>query len=65
MLAAAEGMHSGREGPGPARRVALLSLFDGMGTARLASDGTLRALRSAGSLVGSFFAETDVPLGDA
>eukprot|EP00974_Lingulodinium_polyedra_P104331 10099265-Lingulodinium_polyedra.AAC.1 len=36
-----------------------------MGTARLAVDDMLRALRCCGALVASFFAEADVRLGDA
>eukprot|EP00974_Lingulodinium_polyedra_P051371 4941548-Lingulodinium_polyedra.AAC.1 len=62
MLVAAEKGPAKETGPGPERRIVLLSLFDGMGTARLAIDDMLRDLRSAGSLVGSFFAETDVRL---
>eukprot|EP00974_Lingulodinium_polyedra_P102937 9964870-Lingulodinium_polyedra.AAC.1 len=65
MLGATEGAQGSQGRLDPGRRVVLLSLFDGMGTARLALDDTLRALRCGDSLAGSFFAEIDVPLGDA
>eukprot|EP00974_Lingulodinium_polyedra_P066770 6462566-Lingulodinium_polyedra.AAC.1 len=65
MLSVAE---PGIEGGGESavqNNIVLLSLFDGMGTARLAVDDMLRALRSSKALVASFFAETDGRLGDA
>eukprot|EP00974_Lingulodinium_polyedra_P107695 10423982-Lingulodinium_polyedra.AAC.1 len=65
MLAAAAKRPSGEARPDQGRRVVLLSLFDGMGTARQAVDDMLRVLRRAEALVGSFFAETDAQLGDA
>eukprot|EP00974_Lingulodinium_polyedra_P120581 11175565-Lingulodinium_polyedra.AAC.1 len=65
MLSAAEpGAEHGGAG-GAKKEPVLLSLFDGMGTARLAVDDMLRALRCSRALVASFFAETDGRLGDA
>eukprot|EP00974_Lingulodinium_polyedra_P022855 2206202-Lingulodinium_polyedra.AAC.1 len=65
MLSAAEaGVKDGGAGLAQ-RKVVLLSLFDGMGTARLALDDTLRALRCSRAWAGRFFAETDGRLGDA
>lgn len=48
----------------PQRHAALLSLFDGMGTARVAMDEVLRTLR-APPLVGAFFAEAASDLATA
>lgn len=48
----------------PQRHVALLSLFDGMGTARVAVDEVLRTLR-APPLVGAFFWEAASDLATA
>ena len=47
------------------RPIALLSLFDGLGTARLAVDEVLRMEGGSVRLVGSWYAEWHAPLRDA
>ncbi len=46
----------------PRRTIALLSLFDGLGTARLALDRALFRLREQGRLAASAFVELDADL---